>query len=82
MKKSFSQPYQPMHKNSKCSLILRLWRIENSAEPDWRASMEIPETGKRIGFSSLEQLFAFLIDFTESSFDFNLVNDTEKENKG
>jgi len=53
--------------NNKCSFILRLWQAEQSNTPDWRASVENPETGKRIGFSSLEQLFAFLIDFTESN---------------
>jgi hypothetical protein len=56
-----------MHLNNKCSFILRLWRVEQSDAPDWRASVEIPETGKRIGFASLEQLFAFLIDFTETN---------------
>ena len=60
------QPDQSMHPNNKCSLILRLWRVEQSNSPDWRASVEIPETGKRFGFASLELLFAFLIDFTET----------------
>ena len=54
-----------MHPNNKCSFILRLWREEQSDTLNWRASVEIPETGKRIGFAGLEQLFAFLIDFTE-----------------
>jgi hypothetical protein len=33
---------------------------------DWRASLEVPETGRRIGFASLEQLFAYLMDVSES----------------
>lgn len=50
---------------NKCSFLLRLWRVGQSEKASWHASIEIPETGKRIGFASLEQLFAFLIDFTE-----------------
>ncbi len=53
----------------KCSFILRLWRVEHSEEASWLASLEIPETGKRIGFASLEQMFAYLIDFIESNRD-------------
>ncbi len=68
------------HLQHKCSLILRLWRSENSAEHDWRAAVEIPEVGKRYGFSSLEQLFAFLIDFTEDNCDVRSIDHEEKEN--
>jgi hypothetical protein len=49
------------------SYLLRLWR---TGEPDvflWHASLEIPETGKRIGFASLEQLLAYLMDLIESN---------------
>ena len=53
----------------KCSFILRLWRVDQSTAPDWRASIEVPTTGKRIGFASLEQLFAFLMDLSESKAD-------------
>lgn len=44
--------------------ILRLWRAES---PDWcwRASLENPRTGTRLGFDSLERLFAFLIGHSE-----------------
>jgi hypothetical protein len=54
---------------NKSSFILRLWRVEHSEEASWLASLEIPETGKRIGFASLEQLFAYLIDFIETNRD-------------
>ena len=67
MKKIFWQPDQPMQPIHKCSYILRLWRVDQSTTADWRASLEIPETGKRIGFASLEQLFAYLIDLSESN---------------
>ncbi len=54
-----------MQSDNKCSFILRLWQVKQSNTPDWRVSLEIPETGQRIGFASLEQLFAYLIDFVE-----------------
>jgi hypothetical protein len=62
------------------SYILRLWRVTGSEAVNWRASLEIPDTGKRIGFASLEQLFAYLIDFSES--DSNLQIMKEKKRKG
>ncbi len=75
MKKIVRQPDQSMHPNNKCSFILRLWREVQSDTLDWRASVENPETGKRIGFSSLEQLFVFLIDFTETNCDMQPMED-------
>jgi hypothetical protein len=54
-------------------LILRLWRDDQPDVPTWRASVEIPETGRRIGFASLEQLFAFLIDISEKNCDLNTI---------
>lgn len=42
------------------SYLLRLWREES--ERRWRASLEDPQTGKRMGFAGLEQLFAFLME--------------------
>ncbi len=41
------------------SYLLRLWC--ESPDRRWRASLEDPRTAKRIGFASLEQLFAFLM---------------------
>lgn len=60
---------QPFHKYS---YLLRLWRVDRSKAADWRASLEIPETGERIGFASLEQLFAYLIEVVESKADVSL----------
>ncbi len=65
MEKTFYQPKQSKPANYKYSFILRLWRVEGSGMSNWQASVEIPDTGERIGFASLEQLFAFLMDFTE-----------------
>ena len=40
------------------SYLLRMWRTgEHSV---WRASLEDPQTGERVGFGSLEALWAFL----------------------
>jgi hypothetical protein len=42
------------------SYLLRLWR-ENSGDLQlWRASLEKPQTGYRLGFACLADLFAFL----------------------
>lgn len=62
-----------MQSNHKCSFILRLWRPEQSKSTSWQATIEIPETGKRVGFANLEQLFAFLMDFTEHNCDPNSI---------
>lgn len=45
--------------------LLRLWRGEDPAHALWRASLEDPRTGERIGFESLERLFAFLMEQIE-----------------
>ncbi len=55
-------------KDLKCSrrrsYLLRLWRADEPGGFNWQASLEIPETGERIGFASLEELFAYLMDLT------------------
>jgi len=71
MKKKLSQPDQPMQSIHKCSYLLRLWCVDQSKAADWRASLEIPETGERIGFASLEQLFAYLIEVLEVIYENN-----------
>jgi len=40
------------------SYLLRMWRT--GKESAWRASLEDPRTGERLGFGSLEALWAFL----------------------
>ena len=41
--------------------LLRLWQVTNHAgDLVWRASLENPHTGKRLGFASLAELVAFL----------------------
>ena len=53
---------QPIHSRS---YLLRLWRADEPRTADWHASLEDPSTQERFGFSSLEQLFAFLIELGE-----------------
>jgi len=48
----------------RCSYLLRLWRTDELRGFQWQASLETPETGERIGFASLEELFAYLMDKT------------------
>lgn len=47
------------------SYLLRLWCTEQTEWGCWRASLEDSHTGERIGFASLEELFAFLMEQSE-----------------
>jgi hypothetical protein len=38
------------------SCLLRLWR-ESAQKAVWRASLEDPHTGERLGFASVDELF-------------------------
>ena len=46
------------------SFLLRLWRVKSTGPLVWRASLESTATGRRQGFSSLENLFAYLEEQT------------------
>ena len=46
------------------SYLLRLWRADGDEADVWRASLEDPHTGQRIGFADLQRLFAFLVEQT------------------
>jgi hypothetical protein len=52
------------------SYLLRLWQAsagEPPGEPPlWRASVESPQTGARLGFACLGDLFAYLEEETRS----------------
>ena len=47
------------------SYILRLWCAGEPQAGNWQASLEDPSTKERFGFSSLEQVFAFLMETSE-----------------
>jgi hypothetical protein len=40
--------------------LLRLWRTGEQEEAVWRASLQDVRTGERVGFSGLEEAFAYL----------------------
>jgi hypothetical protein len=44
--------------------MLRMWRVEAEDGPVWRASLESPHTGERVGFRNREAMLAFLVDKT------------------
>ncbi len=63
-------------KPQRISFLLRMWCEDEAGRSNWRASLEMPDSGKRIGFASLELLFVYLIDFCESRYGVQ-----DKENK-
>lgn len=44
--------------------LLRLWPAQEAGQIVWRASLESPHTGERLGFRTLQRLFVFLEDQT------------------
>jgi hypothetical protein len=40
--------------------MLRIWPVRNQQKQCWRASLENAQTGERVGFASLEELFEYL----------------------
>jgi hypothetical protein len=40
--------------------LLRLWRETSGGSSRWRASLQDPHSGERIGFASLTELFGYL----------------------
>jgi hypothetical protein len=68
------------------SYLLRLWQESSGEQPRgdahrdaplWRASLERPQGGERLGFASLEDLYAYLDAQTGSS-----SPDRERINRG
>lgn len=49
------------------SYLLRLWPAGVTGQVVWRASLENVQTGERLGFATLEQLFVFLMQQTEQT---------------
>jgi hypothetical protein len=42
------------------SYLLRLWREKGRASIQWRASLQDPHSGDRVGFAHLDELVGFL----------------------
>jgi len=54
-----------MRKQSRyLSYLVRLWRVSQSDDAGWHASIENPHSGVRQAFANLELLFAFLREQT------------------
>ena len=49
------------------SYLLRLWQESDGVPELWRASLEMPLDGERLGFASLVDLFVFLENETGAS---------------
>ena len=47
--------------------MLRLWQVDRQGQPEWRASLESPHTGERLGFADMAQLLDFLQEKTRIS---------------
>jgi len=65
MEKRPKQTDENQHPIRSHSYILRIWRADEHQAAEWHASLEDPSTKERFGFSSLEQLFAFLMELSE-----------------
>ena len=52
-----------------CAYLLRLWQgsVDGHGPTGWSASVEDPHTGERIGFATLDHLFAYILEQTEYS---------------
>ena len=48
------------------AFLLRLWQEHRTGQAVWRASLENPHTGERLGFAGLPELFAYLQAQAES----------------
>lgn len=46
------------------SFLLRLWRVNGNREHKKRATIENVESGEKHGFTSLEELLAYLTELT------------------
>ena len=62
---------KPSDKPTDYSFILRLWQIQGEevlgAHAEkwlWRASLDDPQTGDRVGFTNLETLFDYIREKT------------------
>jgi hypothetical protein len=46
------------------SFLLRIWQEKNKSRLTWRASLENPRDGERLGFSDIQSLLGFLTEIT------------------
>ena len=46
------------------SFLLRLWQVKEDGGQEWRATLENVESGEKRGFTSVEELLAYLSQVT------------------
>ena len=46
------------------SYLLRLWQVKENGGQEWRASLENVESGEKRGFTSVDELLAYLNQVT------------------
>jgi hypothetical protein len=51
---------EPGEMSGYVSYLLRMWREQGGQTTWWRASLQDPHSGERLGFADLENLFSFL----------------------
>ena len=56
------------------SFLLRLWQEKRKGQLAWRASLENPHDGERLGFCDIDELLAFLADITQGDTSWNETN--------
>jgi len=64
------------------SYLLRVWAVDLNGDIGWRASLESPQTGERLGFADLAALFAFLRRTTASARDGRATVATQRTGVG
>jgi hypothetical protein len=75
MNNNTNHPTKDLESPERFAYLLHLWR----GSDQWRASLENLETGKRLGFANLEQLFSYLMDLIEGNL--NKQSDPGQERK-
>ena len=60
------------------SFLLRIWEEKSEGKLIWRASLENPSDGKRLGFSDISTLHAYLLDLLEGHKSSQNTNDEQK----
>jgi hypothetical protein len=63
------------------SYLLRMWQ-ESEERPVWRASLQSPQSGERLGFASLDILFDFLLGQTRAAPDLDESRGVGQERGG
>jgi hypothetical protein len=48
------------------SFMIRMWQVKDDDQPTWRASIEVVDSGEQYGFTSLDEMFAFLEEQTRA----------------